>query len=515
MTAAAERSGLAASAERVIGAWYDHPRALAILTVLFVAAWTCFHIIAYAPIALHPDVVEMYAWSRHPSGGYYKHPPLGPWMVAAWFAVFPAADWAFHLFAMVNTAMGLAAAGLIARRYLGGDKQLVAVLLLLLTPFYQFHGQRFGASQILLATWPIATLCFLRAFETRTIAWSAAAGAAAALAMLGKYYSVYLIAAFVIAALAHPKRWEYLRSASPWVSALVGVIVLAPHLRWLYAAGPQTFDFAVSVHGNDPIIVVVKKALEYVPGSLAFVLVPLAVYALVVRPDRRLLAATFWPSDPDRRMLVLLLALTWLLPVLTLPLFGISITSVWSMPAWFLLPVVLLAPPEVAIARPAAVRVALAVAAVTLACLLAAPALAWYRHVGESKEARAYYPALSRELTQAWRRATGQPLTIVAGDMELTPAVTFYSPDHPDSIPGFDLANAPWITPERMAREGVAAVCRAEDRACYDGVMGRIRDSVTGVVHYQTTSSFLGKPGAPARFVFVLAPPKNPGNRPQ
>jgi 4-amino-4-deoxy-L-arabinose transferase-like glycosyltransferase len=508
MTAAAERSGPAASAKRVVGAWYDHPRALAILAVLFVAAWTCFHTIAYAPVALHPDVVEMYAWSRHPSAGYYKHPPLGPWMVAAWFAVFPTADWAFHLFAMVNAAIGLAATGLIARRYLGGDKRLVAVVLLLLTPFYQFQGQRFGASQILLSTWPIATLCFLRAFETRTVLWSAAAGAAAALAMLGKYYSVYLIAAFVIAALAHAKRWAYLRSVSPWVSALVGAIVLAPHFHWLYAAGPQTFDFAVSVHGNDPISVVVRKALEYIPGSLAFVAVPLAVCALLVRLNRRVIAAMLWPADPDRRMLVVLLAVTWLMPVLTLPLFGISITSLWSMPAWFLLPVVLLAPPEVEIARPAAVRVALLVLAVTLACLIAAPALAWYRHVGESKEARAYYPALSLELTQAWRRATGQPLTIVAGAMELTPAVTFYSPDHPDSIPGLDLAFAPWITPERVAREGVAAVCRAEDRACYDGVMGRIGDSVTGVVHYQTVSRFLGKTGAPARFVFMLAPPK-------
>jgi hypothetical protein len=289
---------------------------------------------------------------------------------------------------------------------------------------------------------------------------------------------------------------------------LTGLVVLAPHIYWLLTAGAQTFDYAVGVHGGDSTRVVIKKALEYIPGSLAFVFAPLVVYAVLVRPSRRLLAATFWPNDPDRRMLVVLLALPVLLPVLTLPLFGISITSLWSLPAWFLLPVVLLAPPEVEIARPAAVRVALLVFAVTLGCLIAAPALAWYRHVGEAKEARAYYPALSFELTQAWRRATGQPLSIVAGDMEITPAVTFYSPDHPDSIPGFNLALAPWITPERLAREGVAAVCRAEDRACIDGVMGRIRDNVASVVHYQTTSRFLGTSGAPARFVFMLAAPQ-------
>ncbi len=35
------------------------------------------------------------------------------------------------------------------------------------------------ANAILLSTWPIATYCFLRSFESRSLAWSAAAGAAA------------------------------------------------------------------------------------------------------------------------------------------------------------------------------------------------------------------------------------------------------------------------------------------------------------------------------------------------
>ena len=524
-----------ASAEKVIGAWYDDPRALAMLFALFVVAWTAFHVIAYAPIALHPDIVEVYAWARHPRLGYYKHPPLGAWMVAAWFAVFPTADWAFQLFAMTNAAVGLFAAGLIAQRYLGyrgadpdrktgdhpridvrgqafsgigaRDKYLVAVLLLLLTPFYQFHGQRFGSSQVLLSTWPVATLCFLRAFETRDLAWSAAAGVAAALAMLGKYYSIYLIAAFIVAALMHPRRWDYLRSPSPWISLLAGVVVLAPHVYWLLNAGAQTFDYAAGVHGGDSMRVVIKKAFEYIPGSLAYVLVLLVVYAVLVRPSRRLLAATFWPDDPDRRMLVVLLALPVLLPVLTLPPFGLSITSLWSMPAWFLLPVVLLAPPEIAITRTAAVRVALLVLTVTLACLIAAPALAWYRHVGESKEARAHYRALSLELTQAWRRATGRPLSIVVGDMELTPAVTFYSPDHPDSIPGFNLALAPWITPERMAREGVAAVCRADDRGCIETAKQRTSDKAARV-SYEAINTFFGVRSPPGRFVLMLMPPQ-------
>ena len=40
---------------------------------------------------------------------------------------------------------------LIARRYLDHDKRIFVLLFLLLTPFYQFHGQRFASNQTLLS----------------------------------------------------------------------------------------------------------------------------------------------------------------------------------------------------------------------------------------------------------------------------------------------------------------------------------------------------------------------------
>jgi len=122
-------------------------------------------------------------WRCSPGAGISRpdtSPPLATLIAAAWFAVFPVADWSFHLLAMVNAAVAFFAIDLIARRYVSGDKRLLVLLLLLLTPFYQFHGQRFNANAILLSTWPIATYCFLRSFESRSLAWSAAAGVAAA-----------------------------------------------------------------------------------------------------------------------------------------------------------------------------------------------------------------------------------------------------------------------------------------------------------------------------------------------
>src|SRR5215467_3537403 len=110
--------------------------------------------------------------------------------------------------------------------------------------------------------------------------------------MLGKYYSIYLVAAFVLAALSHPARLAYLRSASPFISVAVGLLVLAPHLYWLTTAAFAPFDYVYVAHGGASRAEVLLSAATYLLGGLGYVALPVAVYALIVRPDRRLVGET-------------------------------------------------------------------------------------------------------------------------------------------------------------------------------------------------------------------------------
>jgi hypothetical protein len=195
--------------------------------------------------------------------------------------------------------------------------------------------------------------------------------------------------------------------------------------------------------------------------------------------------------------------------MLASPIIGIKLTPLWTMPAWFLLPIVLLAPPQAVIARIRAVRIALIVLGVSLAVLLAAPALAWLRFVEDStRPGRAHLAEVSRELTREWRRAMQRPLTIVGGDMTFAQAASFYSPDHPQI---WDIRTpqwTPWITDERRQREGWAAVCVEADKSCVADVE-RAAGSAAGVARAERniSASFLGRRGPPLRFVFILMPP--------
>jgi 4-amino-4-deoxy-L-arabinose transferase-like glycosyltransferase len=505
---------LAALFVRLANAWLDAPngRATAALLVMFVLAWTLFQELSYASIDLHPDLVEVYAWGRHPSLGYYKHPPLGGLISALWFSVLPPRDWAFQLLSMVNAAIGLYAAALIANRYLTGDKRLTAVLLLLLTPFYQFHGERFASNQTLLSTWPVAVYCFLRAFEGRRPGWAVAAGGSAALAMLGKYYSVFLIVGLAAAALVHPGRSAYLRSSSPWISALVGLGFLAPHMAWLATTGFLPFHYALAVHAEASPEAVLAGTAAYAVGAVAYVAVLAAAYLLAVRPDWATLRDALWPSQPDRRMLAVLLWVPLLVPMPVAIAAGARITSLWTMQAWFLLPILLLAPPAAVLRRPAAIGIAALVASITLGALLASPAIAWIRHVNGTKEARSYYRLLAGEAAARFQSATGRPLSIVAGDPPLAVAATFYASSHPDALPSPDLATAPWITPARLAREGWVALCKSGDDDCLDlarQISGERPDAIRADV--ALVPRFLGLNGPPQAFTLLLVPPLPPG----
>lgn len=515
MTVASTISSRLAPVERLIGAWFDREpggRATLTLLVLFVAVWTTFQIVSFSSLDLHFDAVEVYGWSQHPSAGYYKHPPLSALIAAAWFSVFPAADWSYHLLAMINAAIALYAIDLIARRYLTGDKRLFVLLFLLLTPSYQFHSVKFSTNQTLLSTWPIAVYCFLRAFETRGVLWSVTAGVAAALAMLGKYYSVYLIAGLVVAALSHPGRWSYLKSPSPWISAIAGLIVLAPHLYynyWLTTSGDMSYERAFRTHGLTSQLEILKNSALYLAGAIGYVAAPLAAYLLAVLPDRRVLARALWPTDPELRMLVVLLAVPLLLPPLSAPIIGVRLVPLWTLQGWFLLPIILLAPQAVILSRRAAVAVALFVLATTAAVLAAAPGIAWNYHLSENQDSGAYYRRVSEEISAAWRQSTGTPLRIVLGDPNFAIAATFYSPDHPDSVPGFDLRTAPWVTDQRLEREGFAVVCGADNVPCMSMALLRAAGNpLARTREIEVPNRYLGHTSATKKFLILIVPPR-------
>ena len=198
-------------------------RAVLMLLGAYVVIWWLYGLIAKSSQDIQFDAAELVTWSQHPALGYTKHPPFGAWLVHTWFTLFPFRDWSYYLLAMTYAAFALWIGWRLFGRYLGPDKRVIGLACLTLIPCFNFHGLRFDENAVLIPLWAAATLCFIHSFETRSNIWAALAGVTTALAMLGKYWSVFLLAGLALAALFDERRVAYFRSAAPWITIIVGI----------------------------------------------------------------------------------------------------------------------------------------------------------------------------------------------------------------------------------------------------------------------------------------------------
>lgn len=415
-----------------------------------------------------------------------------------------------QLLAMVNAAVGLWAVDLIARQFVSGDKRVLILLLLMLPPVYQFHAQRFNANTVLLSVWPLVTYCFLRSFQTRSLSWAAAAGVSAGLAMLGKYYSVFLIAAFVYAAISHRLRWVYLKSSAPWISVAAGVLTLGPHLHWLVATGAPTFDYAMAHAGIDRIASL-RETLHFVLGLTAAVSIAAITWLLIAGRRLARAASDFANMDDGLKLLTLIGAATILLPILTSLIVSTDLPSLWAFQGLYLFVIPLVASAGYAIERFYIVNTLVFVFGIAFVSVtIAAPLHALYRNSYGYEEGRNFYSQAAQQLTDQWHAVSSAPLSAVSGADALAFAVAFYSPDHPFYSRPFAYQYS-WTLPLRTTPDrGWAALCFADQVDCLEWMRmaaARADRAVQGDLEVQ--ASLLGVPGVRRTIVFLVVPPRD------
>ena len=474
-------------------------RAVLVSLAVYMLLWTAYGTIAKSSQGLHPDMTEVIAWSRDLAWGY-KHPPLAAAIVRLWFSVFPVAEWSYYLLAMLMPTLALWIVWRLTADYLTIEKRVAGLALLMFVPFFNFHALKFNVNTVLLPAWAAATFWFLRSYKTRGAGWAALAGVGAAACMLGKYWSVFLLAGLVVAALIDRRRAAYFRSVAPWITVAVGFAVIAPHLAWLYQHFSEPFAYAMYVHGAKPFSATAFSALGYLAGSAGYVAIPVLVVLIAARADSATITDMLWPADDDRRLAAAAFWAPLLLPAVAALASGIEITSLWSMSAWTLLPVLLLSPPTVTISDIDLRRILAAAVVIPIAVLIASPVVAILAQRNGSPPNSAQSSLLAGEVEQLWHQTIPQPLRFVGGAGDLANGVATYAVERPRV-----LTDMPPPDAAELKRDGMAIVCFAEDTACRDRAGAQ---AATGRrIETEIVRDFLRFPGKPQRYtIFIVAP---------
>lgn len=434
----------------------EPPRPLAATEffLTFFAAWTLFALGSVYPGHVHYDTIEVAMWSTlELSPGYFKHPPLLPWLFKLYGVMFPLNWVTLTVLAGLNITVGAYAVWRIGCLVLGEDRAPVLMAIHIASPLATWSVLKLDHNAILVSLWPLVIWAFLLALRQPTAARGAVLGIAAAAALLAKYSSALLLVALGLAAVLDCRRWIFLRSPAPWVAAAVALVLIAPHAIWALSNPAEAFGLVTQkVAPGSPV----QMALR----NLALLLPPLCVAA----------ALYYWNRGPlpdqraELRIVAIAVAVPYVATLVLTAVFGLRGSPAWATPVFAVL-AVLLAATIAALPASALPLSTLACRSFFIVVAAAGPLLFAHRFVNETGTATEPRQELAARAIEVWRHGVGKPLQILAGEHRFAMAAHLLAQERPRVWPRFELPT-PWINPGLIDRYGMLGVCLPGTSLC-------------------------------------------------
>ena len=397
----------------------------------------------------------------------YKHPALPSWVLEASRLLTGAVGWPAYLISQIFVATTFAFVFLLGRDLMGAERGAAGALLLAGVAYFAWPTTVFNHNVAEAPFWAAIPWALWRAVECRSIFRWVLVGLLAAVGLYAKLsIGLLLITAggwIVFDARARAS----LLSAGPWIGLAVFAAIVTPLGYWLVA-----HDFAPLAYAARPsnlsTATVIVLTIRDMLLSLAAMFAMLAVAGLI-GPTRRHQAIELPTAPVDRRAQVFLVALTAVpiaLTVFVAVVDASNLRSEWA--TGMFVHVGLLA---IALTATRFTGHALPRIAIFAAILLVIAPFGYALVVGLVRPASGNpmlvnWPQaeIAERMGSAWRRATGSPLRIVAGDNRAVGVVGLTAKDEPAVLVGGDLALSPWISSCRLAAEGLFVVWEAPQR---------------------------------------------------
>lgn len=202
-----------------------------IAAVLLVAIWVTWT--SLWDSGLYGDSVEQIIWSHSVELGYYKHPPLPTWLLAAAIYLFGPAWWLPSALAAICMAGTGVFTWLVARHLADQTVANTTLVLWGLQQCFSVSAEIYNHNTVLVLCLSATTYCLMRAIGSNSHwLWWATTGVVAACAMLSKYQAALPLAFLAVAALVISRQRGSKITAQFCLALAFFVTVFAPHLYW-------------------------------------------------------------------------------------------------------------------------------------------------------------------------------------------------------------------------------------------------------------------------------------------
>jgi 4-amino-4-deoxy-L-arabinose transferase-like glycosyltransferase len=218
--------------------WSLNARTLAIATLVILAV----RLLVGSVTTLTEDEAYYRLWSLYPAFGYYDHPPMVAWWIAAGRSMVGDNPLGVRLLPILANAVSVWLVYDIARQLGAGERTAARAGLWFNATLLIGTGAMLALPDVPAGLfWLVAVWAALKARDDNPLVWWAIAGVAAGLATLSKYSAIFLAPGMVLWLVITPEGRDALRRPGPWIAAVLAVALFSLNIAWNAEHGWITF----------------------------------------------------------------------------------------------------------------------------------------------------------------------------------------------------------------------------------------------------------------------------------
>ena len=444
---------------------------------LHVVLWSLLPILLRSNLPM--DSAEALVWGFIGEWGTPKHPPLSGWLADIFYQMTqtPAS---LYVLSQLCIAGGFVYVYKLAQEIVSANKAFVSSIVLEGVAYYNLVTPEYNVNVVAMALWPIATYYFYKAQkENRLMDWLFF-GVFAGLNILNKYVSGVLLLALGLYLLFTKQGRLSMKSWKLYVGVIVSLVLIAPHLWWLYQHDWFVLDYFLSRSGSGKVLPYglghIVYPLKFVCGQLLLLVAPLLVLAVCHRkaPEKTTV------SSKDRAFVfyagVLPLLIMGGLSLLT----GLKLKSMWGSPTLYLFGLVFM------IYFPFQVEKSKRLIWSSCYAFMGLYALIFIGMMLCSTSAK--YGLKAKEFTQA---VEANKYDYVGGSVWLASTLSVYASHHPQVLFFMDPKQNPWINMEDVKQKGILVM--EEELSTYQLHQQKIKNLPAPKIYDLVVKTQLGK----------------------
>lgn len=432
--------------------------------------FTGFHLFLWTIIPalirhnINLDSIEAIAWGHEWQLGYDKHPPMSAWLSEAMIVIFNKKIWSIYFLSQVCVIITFIAVWKLAKLFLPQDQAFLATIILESVYYYNFTSVEFNPNVLMLPIWAWTSYYAWRIYDqNRLIDWLCLS-LIAAIGVLSKYIFVILLFCFGLMLCYERRIDRYLKKPGPYLAALIFLIAIYPHIKWLIDSDFITIKYARESISNNyhyynhlllPLLFFITQLF-----SLSF-----AIFIFLSLRPKKIIDLKGINSDRKALFLIFMGIVPSIIIVLPSIISASKIKDMWGTQLWNLFGITLFY-----FFKPMICKEKLRVFYKKWLIISCLPIIIYIVVVTAipNKYADFRGDVLAQKLTSSYRKQNNnRPLEIVAGSTWLASNIGLFSPDRPQVFIDMNVISSPWISGKKFEEKGGIIIWNAMKEGYY------------------------------------------------